>query len=157
MNDDTVFDAEDDDEFDHFVDAQDTVMDTVTRELRAGRKQTHWMWFIFPVLTGIGNSPMAMFYSLRDAQEARDFLAHPVLGPRLVDCVHLLLDHDPLDPVAVMGETDAYKLRACATLFEAASPTVPAFARLLDHGFGGQRCTKTLRILRAPPGDDLFG
>ena len=147
---------EDEDEFDHFVAAQDTVFDTVTAELTAGRKQTHWMWFVFPVLTGIGESPMAMFYSLRDAEEARAYLAHDLLGPRLIDATHLVLSHRGTDPVAMLGETDAYKLRACATLFEAASPTTPVFAALIDGMFGGQRCNKTLRILRTPPANDLF-
>ncbi|SEN75059.1 Uncharacterized protein, DUF1810 family [Loktanella fryxellensis] len=147
---------EDEDEFDHFVAAQETVHDTVIAELTAGQKQTHWMWFTFPVLTGIGQSPMAMFYSLRDAGEARDYLAHPLLGARLQDDLHLLLDRPGADPVAILGETDAYKLRACATLFEAASPTTPVFATALDTLFDGQRCTKTQRILRSPPADDLF-
>ncbi|SHF10420.1 Uncharacterized protein, DUF1810 family [Loktanella atrilutea] len=153
--DEDVFD-EDEDEFDHFVAAQDTVHNTVVAELTAGRKKTHWMWFVFPVLTGIGESPMAMFYSLRDADEARAYLAHPLLGPRLTDCMHLLLDHRGTDPVTIMGETDAYKLRACATLFEHAAPTSPVFATVLDEMFSGQRCNKTLRILRRPASDDLF-
>ena len=147
---------EDEDEFDHFVAAQDTVFDTVTAELSAGRKQTHWMWFVFPVLTGIGESPMAMFYSLRDADEARAYLDHDLLGPRLVDATRLFLDHKGTDPVAILGETDAYKMRACATLFEAAAPTARVFADVLDGMFGGQRCNKTLRILRNPPASDLF-
>ncbi len=161
MNDDMDFDEDDfeddEDEFDHFVAAQNTVFDTVVTELKAGQKQTHWMWFVFPVLTGIGESPMAMFYSLRDAAEARAFLAHPVLGGRLIDMSHLVLTHKGTDPVTILGDTDAYKLRASATLFEVASPTTPVFATLLDNMFGGQRCTKTQRILRKPPVDDLFG
>ncbi|MBU2357519.1 MAG: DUF1810 domain-containing protein [Alphaproteobacteria bacterium] len=161
MSDDLDFDdddfEDDEDEFDHFVAAQDTVYDTVVAELTAGKKQTHWMWFVFPVLTDIGESPMAMFYSLRDADEARAYLAHPLLGQRLTDCMHLLLNHAGTDPVAIMGETDAYKLRACATLFEVAAPTTPVFAKMLDKMFGGQRCNKTLRILRRPAPDDMFG
>ncbi len=156
-NGDQDFDDTDDDEFDHFVDAQNTVYDTVVAELRAGQKKTHWMWFMFPVLTGIGQSPMAMFYSLRDTAEARAYLAHALLGPRLIDDMHILLDHAPLDPARILGDTDAYKLRACATLFSIAAPTQHVFTRLLDDGFGGQRCTKTQRLLRAPMPDNLFG
>ena len=140
--------AEDDDEFDHFVDAQDTVFDKVRAELAAGRKETHWMWFVFPVLTGIGESPMAMFYSLRDAEEAREYAAHPVLGPRLEDSTRLVMQHADRTPAEILGDVDAYKLRACATLFEAATVRHPVFAALLDQRFGGQRCSKTLRLLR---------
>lgn len=150
-------DDDDEDEFDHFVDAQDTVFPAVVAELTAGKKTSHWMWFIFPVLMDIGQSPMAMFYSLRDLDEAKAYAAHPILGPRLEDCMHLILAHDPLDVVAIMGDTDAFKLRACATLFSAAVPTRPVFAAVLDRGFAGQKCNKTLRLLREPSGDDLFG
>ena len=145
------FDAieDDEDELDHFVDAQETVWDSVRAELEAGEKRTHWIWFVFPVLTGIGESPMAMFYSLRDADEARDFAGHPQLGPRLVESFRLILDHDA-SAEAILGDTDAYKLRACATLFEEAVPHQPIFAKALEQKFAGQRCTKTQRILRTP-------
>jgi|TARA_R110000787_G_scaffold137998_1_gene251629 uncharacterized protein (DUF1810 family) len=161
MNDSVDFDdddfEDDEDEFDHFVAAQDTVYGTVVTELTDGKKQTHWTWFIFPVLTGIGESPMAMFYSLRDTAEAKAYLAHPLLGDRLLECMRLIRGHKGTDPVAIMGETDAYKLRACATLFEAATSTTPIFAAVLDDMFGGKRCTKSQRILRSPPADELFG
>lgn len=150
-----VFD-DDEDEFDHFVDAQDTVYATVVAELTGGEKKTHWMWFIFPVLTGIGESPMAMFYSLRDLAEAKAYAAHPILGPRLEDCMHLILAHDPLDVTAMLGSTDAFKLRACATLFAEALPVRPVYTAMLDRAFAGQKCTKTLRLLRAPAEADLF-
>ena len=104
----------------------------------------------------IGKLRIMPIAAVRDAEEARAYLAHDLLGPRLIDTTHLVLSHRGTDPVAMLGETDAYKLRACATLFEAASPTTPVFAALIDGMFGGQRCTKTLRILRTPPADDLF-
>lgn len=151
-----VFDDDDDDEFDHFVDAQDTVYATVVAELAAGQKKTHWMWFIFPVLMDIGASPMAMFYALRDLDEAQAYAAHPILGPRLEECMRLLLAHDPLDVAAIMGDTDTYKLRACATLFQAAMPDRPVYSAMLDRGFAGQKCPKTLRMLRAPSSGGLF-
>ena len=141
--------APDEDELDHFLDAQDAIWPSVTAELSDGEKRTHWMWFVFPVLTGIGQSPMAMFYSLRDEDEALSYARHPVLGPRLADCFRLVLSHET-PPEAMLGDTDAYKLRACATLFEAAMPTWPVFARTLDTRFGGQRCTKTQRLMRTP-------
>ncbi|RYH04316.1 DUF1810 family protein [Salipiger sp. IMCC34102] len=140
---------DDEDELDHFVDAQDTVWDTVQAELRAGEKRTHWMWFVFPVLTGIGASPMAMFYSLRDLEEARTYADHPVLGPRLDACFRLIRGHDT-SAEEMLGDTDAYKLRASATLFEAAKPTQPLFGAVLEDKFAGQRCTKTQRLLRQP-------
>ena len=139
----------DEDELDHFLDAQEAVWADVRAELTEGEKRTHWMWFVFPVLTGIGQSPMAMFYSLRDEDEALAYASHPVLGPRLADCFRLVLSHDT-PPETILGDTDAYKLRACATLFEVAMPYWPIFASTLDTRFGGQRCTKTQRLLRAP-------
>ena len=102
MNDSVDFDdddfEDDEDEFDHFVAAQDTVYGTVVTELTDGKKQTHWTWFIFPVLTGIGESPMAMFYSLRDTAEAKAYLAHPLLGDRLLECMRLIRGHKGTDP-----------------------------------------------------------
>ncbi|SEP57499.1 Uncharacterized protein, DUF1810 family [Loktanella sp. DSM 29012] len=141
---------DDEDEFDHFTDAQDSVWDTVMSDLAAGRATGNWVWFVFPVLTGIDDAPMAMFYSLRDAAEASEFARHPVLGPRLVTCLRKLTENDrPLSDT--MADENAYKVRACATLFETAVPQDPIYAKALDDLFGGQRCTKTQRQLREPP------
>ncbi|MBS1301844.1 DUF1810 family protein [Loktanella sp. SALINAS62] len=152
MADDAFDDFDDEDELDHFTDAQDTVWDSVLADLRTGQSQTDWCWFVFPVLTGIDDAPMAMFYSLRDCAEARDYVTHHILGDRLDTCFRLVMDHDQ-DAATLLGDTCAYKIRASATLFEAAVPHQPLFAKVLDQVFAGQRCTKTQRLLQQPPPD----
>ena len=91
-------------------------------ELRAGRKRSHWVWFVFPQLQGLGRSPMAQHYGLSGLAEARAYAAHPVLGPRLRECVRALLGHAGTSAARLLGEVDALKLRSCLTLFEAADP-----------------------------------
>ena len=105
------------DTLDRFITAQDPVFDAVLAELRAGAKRTHWMWFIFPQRRGLGRSAIADFYGLRDADEARAYLAHPVLGPRLLQCVDILLSHDKTAR-EILGSPDDLKLCSCLTLFE---------------------------------------
>ncbi len=124
-----------------FVEAQDTggVHDQALRELRAGRKRGHWMWFVFPQIAGLGSSPTARHYAVADLDEARRYLADPVLGPRLRECARALLEQPETDPVAVLGAVDAMKLRSSMTLFEAAAPDEPVFAAVLDRFFGGGR------------------
>ena len=102
-----------DDPFDlqRFVTAQEPVWDDVLDELRTGRKQTHWMWFVFPQLMALGRSSMARHYGLSGLEEAKAYVAHPVLGPRLVECCRLLLQLQGHDPVAIFGPVDAMKLR----------------------------------------------
>jgi uncharacterized protein (DUF1810 family) len=123
-----------------FVEAQDTggVYDSALRELRAGRKRGHWMWFVFPQLTGLGRSSTAQLYAISGLPETRAYLAHPVLGPRLVECAQALLDLDGGDPVAVLGSVDAQKLRSSMTLFALAAPDQPVFRAVLDRYFDGE-------------------
>jgi uncharacterized protein (DUF1810 family) len=122
-----------------FVDAQDagSTFDTALAELRAGHKRTHWMWFVFPQLAGLGRSAMAQRYAVRDLAEARAYLAHPVLGPRLLECARALTALDSTDPVAVLGGIDAQKLRSSMTLFAHAAPDEPVFRAVLEHFFAG--------------------
>ena len=122
-------------------------------ELRRGRKSTHWMWFVFPQLAGLGRSATARRYALRSADEARAYLAHPVLGPRLVACAEALLALDTCDPVAVLGTTDAQKLRSSMTLFARVAPGEPAFRAVLDRCFAGREDPLTVTSLdaTAPP------
>src|SRR5579885_2945306 len=103
-----------------FVDAQDrgATYATAVRELRAGRKRAHWMWFVFPQVAGLGHSPTARHYALSGVDEARAYLDHPVLGPRLRECAAALLALPGSDPVAVLGSVDSMKLRSSMTLFE---------------------------------------
>ena len=131
---------------DSFVAAQDDggTYDRALTELRAGRKRTHWTWFLFPQVAGLGRSPTAVRYALADLAEARAYLAHPVLGPRLRACAQALLDLPTRDARAVLGPVDAQKLRSSMTLFEAADPADPVPATVLDEWFGGERDPATL-------------
>ena len=138
-----------DDEFDHFTAAQDTVWDDVIAELTAGAKRTHWMWFVFPVLEGVGQSPNAMLYALRDRDEARAYMAHPVAGPRLAHCVDLVLTHAGTPAATIFGKVDAYKLHNCATLFALAAPASARFGEVLSRFFEGQHAATSLALLKA--------
>lgn len=100
-----------------FLDAQAPVYETVLSELRAGRKTTHWIWFIFPQAKGLGRSPRSEFYGLGSADEARAYLAHPVLGPRLKACVALVMSHQGIPPEQILGDLDAMKFRSCIAFF----------------------------------------
>ena len=122
-----------------FVDAQDDggTFDRALAELRAGRKTSHWMWFVFPQVAGLGRSAMAQRYAISGADEARAYLAHPVLGERLRACARALTSLAGTDPVAVLGGIDAQKLRSSMTLFAAVAPDEPLFAAVLDQYFDG--------------------
>jgi uncharacterized protein (DUF1810 family) len=120
-----------------FVDAQDrdSTYTQALSELRAGRKRGHWIWFVFPQLAGLGTSQMSRRYAIGSAEEASAYLAHPVLGPRLVECAQALLALPGNDPVAVMGELDAVKLRSSMTLFARADGADRAFEQVLARYF----------------------
>ncbi|NYJ03980.1 DUF1810 domain-containing protein [Petropleomorpha daqingensis] len=131
-----------------FLDAQASgVYEQALRELRAGRKQGHWIWFVLPQIAGLGRSPTSQYYALAGLDEARDYLAHPVLGPRLVECAQALLDLPGDDAVAVLGPIDAVKLRSSMTLFSRAGGD-PVFAAVLDRYFGGRPDEATLDLLQ---------
>jgi uncharacterized protein (DUF1810 family) len=122
-----------------FVDAQDGggTYDQALAELHAGRKRSHWMWFVFPQIAGLGRSTTARHYAISGLDEARAYLAHPVLGPRLLESARALTALDTSDAVAVFGGTDAQKLRSSMTLFAAAAPDVPLFGHVLAQYFDG--------------------
>ncbi len=122
-----------------FVDAQDRggTYDRALQELRDGRKTSHWMWFVFPQIAGLGHSPMAQRYAISSLDEARAYLAHPVLGDRLRESARALTGLDTSDPGEVLGGIDALKLRSSMTLFARAAPDEPLFAQVLDQLFGG--------------------
>ena len=127
------------DDLQRFVDAQDAG-DTYAgalRELRAGYKQGHWMWFIFPQIAGLGRSSMAQRFAIRDLAEAAAYLAHPVLGPRLRECAQVLTELPDIDAVKVMGQIDGQKLQSSMTLFALAEPDERVFRDVLDQYFGG--------------------
>lgn len=120
-----------------FVDAQAQTYDQALTEIRAGAKRTHWMWFVFPQIAGLGRSGMAQRYALGGVDEARAYVAHPVLGPRLVECARALTALDTEDAGQVFGGIDAMKLHSSMTLFARAAPEQPVFREVLDHYFGG--------------------
>jgi uncharacterized protein (DUF1810 family) len=120
-----------------FVDAQSQTYDQALAELRAGEKRTHWMWFVFPQIAGLGRSGMAQRFAIQDLDEARAYLAHPTLGRRLVECARTLTGLDTTDPERVFGPVDAMKLRSSMTLFAHAAPEQRVFREVLDHWFDG--------------------
>ena len=129
-----------------FVSAQAPMMAAVEAELRAGQKRSHWMWFVFPQLRGLGQSPTARHYGLDGRAEAEAFLAHPVLGPRLHECTALVNAVRDRNVHAIFGSPDDLKFRSCTTLFDAIEPGT-VFDAALHHFFGGQRDPRTLELL----------
>ncbi len=120
-----------------FVDAQRDVYATALAELRAGHKRTHWMWFVFPQVAGLGRSEMARRYAIRSADEAAAYLAHPVLGPRLKECASAVAMHDGRDIAEIFGYPDDLKFHSCMTLFADVAPDEAIFQACLDRFFGG--------------------
>lgn len=135
-------------DLERFVAAQRANYDDALAELRAGRKTTHWMWYVLPQLRGLGQSGMARRYGIASLEEARAYLAHPVLGPRLRACVDAMNALAGDDPVRVLGPIDAVKLRSCLTLFLAAAPGDPAFSQALVKYYGAREDERTLALLR---------
>ena len=131
-----------------FLQAQEPVFSTVRSELKAGRKATHWMWFVFPQLRALGRSGTARFYGLEDSAEAAAYAAHPVLGVRLRDCAELVLNTPHRSAHQIFGTPDDLKLCSCMTLFEATAPDEPIFGAVLDKFYGGERDSLTLEKLR---------
>ena len=134
-------------DLDRFVRAQSTEYDRAISELRDGRKQTHWMWYVFPQIDGLGTSPMAHRYSIKSADEARAYLDHPVLGPRLRECVAVVNDIVGRSAFEIFGSPDDLKLHSCATLFGRVSEE-DAFDQLLRKYFEGEPDSETLSRLR---------
>ena len=134
-------------DLDRFVAAQAPVYAQALAELRAGRKRSHWMWFVFPQLAGLGRSPTARYYAIASAAEARAYLAHPVLGPRLRECADTLLAHRGESAEAIFGAVDAMKLKSSMTLFAAVAEDRTPFAAVLDAYFAGERDAATLELL----------
>ena len=136
-------------DLERFVAAQDAggTYDHALRELRAGQKRSHWMWFVFPQIAGLGRSSTAQAFAMSGVEEARDYLAHPVLGPRLLECAQALTALEADDPVVVLGSTDAMKLRSSMTLFARAAPDQPVFRQVLDQYFDGELDAMTVQIL----------
>jgi uncharacterized protein (DUF1810 family) len=132
-----------------FVAAQDAggTFDRALAELRAGRKLTHWMWFVFPQISGLGRSATAQRFAISSLDEARAYLRHPVLGPRLADAARVLTDVEGHSAEQIFGVLDAQKLRSSMTLFHRANPAEPVFAQVLSQYFDGQPDPATGRQL----------
>jgi len=134
-----------------FVDAQAPVLPEVLEELARGRKRSHWMWFVFPQLRGLGASSMAQHYGISSLAEARAYLAHPVLGPRLRECCELMLAVPSRSAHEILGSPDDLKFRSCLSLFAQAAPQDPLFTRCLARFYDGQADERTLALLRQDP------
>jgi uncharacterized protein (DUF1810 family) len=136
-----------------FVDAQNdaNTYERALSELRAGHKRSHWMWFVFPQISGLGHSPMAVGYAISSLAEASAYLDHPLLGPRLLDCTRALARITGSSAHEILGATDALKLRSSMTLFAHAAPHEPLFRAVLGQYFDGMPDAATEQLLRATP------
>ena len=130
-----------------FVEAQADDYARALAEIRNGRKRSHWMWYIFPQLAGLGSSSMSQRYAITSIAEADAYLRHPILGPRLIECAEAAAALQAKSAAEVFGYPDDLKLRSCATLFARVSPPGSVFERLLERFFHGQPDAKTLRLL----------
>jgi uncharacterized protein (DUF1810 family) len=140
--------AEDPYDLARFVAAQAADYDQALAEIRAGRKRSHWIWYVFPQIDGLGFSSMSKRYAIKSVDEARAYLAHPVLGKRLVEICEAALAVEGKSAHDIFGAPDDMKLKSCATLFSSVSPPDSVFERLLDKYFKGERDGKTLALAR---------
>jgi len=136
-----------------FIEAQERVYASALAELENGRKRTHWMWFIFPQFDGLGFSPTAKFYAIKDLDEARQYLEHPLLGARLIECSTLVLGIRNRTVLEIFSYPDDLKLRSCMTLFDRVAEPDSVFARVLEYCFDGRRDARTLELLGHPAVD----
>jgi len=132
---------------DRFVSAQQDDFERALAEIKNGKKRTHWMWYIFPQLDGLAFSATSKYYSIKSIEEAKSYIDHPVLGPRLLECTEAAVQVEGRTARDIFGSPDDLKLRSCATLFACVAPRGSAFDRLLAKYYGGERDQKTLRLL----------
>jgi uncharacterized protein (DUF1810 family) len=143
-----VASASNENDLERFVSAQRGAYASAVAELRAGRKTGHWMWFVFPQVAGLGQSAMSQRYAIASLDEARAYLAHPVLGPRIAECAGVLTELPGQDAEAIFGGIDAVKLRSSMTLFARASEDDSVYHAVLDQYFGGETDPHTDARLR---------
>lgn len=129
-----------------FIEAQKRDYKTALNEVSAGQKQTHWIWYIFPQMYGLGHSYYANLYGIRDKKEAEEYLKHKILGKRLREITMALLEHDSYSAEDIFGDLDAMKVRSCMTLFDMVSPD-DIFAEMLNKFYDSKRCALTIRML----------
>lgn len=130
-----------------FLEAQEPDYERALAEIRRGRKQSHWMWYVFPQIAGLGSSPTAKFYAIKDKREAEDYLRHPVLGARLIEISGALLGVEGKTAHEIFGSPDDLKLKSSITLFGAVENTDSVFQKVLDKYYGGEKDRKTLEII----------
>ena len=140
-----VVDREDPYDLKRFICAQEGVYDRALAELRGGQKRSHWMWYIFPQIEGLGHSPTTRHYSIKSLEEARQYLAHPVLGARLVECTEAVLVVSGQTATDIFGHPDDWKLQSSMTLFEHVAGPHSVFERLLEKYYQGKRDARTLQ------------
>ena len=134
-------------ELHRFVEAQAVNYEEALAELRAGHKETHWSWYVFPQVRGLGSSPTSVRYAIRARAEAAAYLEHPVLGPRLRECVKAMVDHRELSAAGILGDIDAQKFGSCLTLFAQVAPSEGLFSDALKKYFDGVPDAATISIL----------
>ena len=132
-----------------FLSAQQSIYPQAVKELQSGKKTSHWMWFIFPQIEGLGHSSTAKFYSIKSIGEAKEYIAHPMLGRRLMECAHILLDVNGKTADEIFGYPDNLKLRSCMTLFNYVAPDQKVFAAVLEKYFKGEPDQQTISILQS--------
>lgn len=132
-----------------FLEAQNKMYLTAFSEIEKGKKETHWMWFIFPQLKGLGSSDTAKYYAIADLKEAEEFLQHPILGKHLIEITTLLLGLKKKSAMTIFGDLDALKLRSSMSLFSLTKNTNPVFQKVLDTYFSGQSDSLTLSIINS--------
>jgi len=130
-----------------FTSAQDNIYGSVLTELRNGRKRTHWMWYIFPQVDGLGHSATSKHYAIKSLEEARQYLNHPILGPKLLECAEAVLAVEGRSASEIFGYPDDFKLRSSMTLFAYVAAPGSVFSRILDKYFNGEQDSLTLQIL----------
>ena len=131
-----------------FLEAQQSNYSNVVKELQIGKKTTHWMWFIFPQIDGLGNSTTAKYYSIKTIEEAKEYLMHPILGKRLLECTNIIAGIENKTAVEIFGSIDTIKLRSCTTLFNFIAPEQKVFADVLKKYFNDEKDEQTLSILK---------
>lgn len=132
-----------------FLESQDRVYSSVLSELKSGHKQSHWIWYIFPQVSGLGRSPTSQYYAIKSKPEAESYLNHPILGARLKECAEILLGIENKTAREILGRPDDLKLRSSMTLFASMAEPGSVFEKVLEKYFHGDRCQRTLMLLKA--------
>ena len=131
-----------------FKKAQENDYDLALSEIKSGHKRSHWMWYIFPQIAGLGMTETSRYYAIKDIREATNYLSDTQLGPRLITISRALLELETNDPHAVFGSPDDLKLKSSMTLFDAVPATFPVFGQVLDKFYGGERDSRTIELLK---------